>query len=285
MWKSKPFWVCLILTLVLAAVNAIEINPEDMSWTHTTGTMILHGGSNSVLFASIFAALFLGTDYACGTIRNKLDVGHSRVDVYFSSLITVTTGTLIISAVYTLPSIFKTIVWGKELGMPTNEFLLDISILVCAMIALSAIFTLIGMLISEKSLTTTFTIILAIVMLIGSAVILQFLSHPEYIPESQITAREDLESDGMPPFVAGYVTETETTEDGSDYNLVPNPLYVTGMKRDIMTAIIDVLPGGQIIRLESNQLHNPKLYPLYSLGVIAVSTTAGVLIFRRKDLK
>lgn len=263
LWKSKPFWVCAILSLALAVVNSIELNPNDTSWMYKTGSMIIAGGANVIIFASIFSALFLGTDYACGTIRNKLAVGHSRADVYLSSLITTITGTLIITAVYMVPSVFKALVWGKELGMPTNEFILDITIFVCAMIAFSAIYTLLGMLISEKSLTTTFTIVLSMVMLIGAIVLMEFLNQPEYVQNVEMT------ENGM------EMTEPE-----------PNPAYIKpGIKRDIMTAIVDVLPGGQLMNLEGNQLHNPELYPLYSFGVFAVSTAAGVLIFSRKDLK
>lgn len=268
LWKSKSFWVCVILSLALAVVNAIELNPEDKTWMYKTGSMIVSGGANATLLSSIFSALFLGTDYACGTIRNKLAVGHSRVGVYLSSLITTITGSLIITAVHTSPSVFKALVWGKELGMPTNEFLLNITIYVCAMIAFCAIFTLIGMLISEKSLTTTFTIVSAMVLLIGSTVLMTFLEQPEYLQDLEIT------ENGV-----------EMTEP------MPNPAYIKpGTKRDIMTAIVDILPGGQIMNLEYNQMHdpqmhNPKLYPLYSFGILAVSTAAGVLIFRRKDLK
>ncbi len=263
LWKSKSFWVCLILSLALAVVNSIELNPEDKTWMYKTGSMIVGGGSNAAILSSIFSALFLGTDYACGTIRNKLAVGHSRMGVYLSSLITTITGSLIITVAYAAPSIFKALVWGKELGMLTNEFLLNIAIYVCAMIAFCAIFTLIGMLISEKSLTTTFSIILAIILLIGSAVLMEFLNQPETIQNVGITV------DGM------SMTEPE-----------PNPAYIKpSTKRDIMTAIVDILPGGQLMCLESNQMHNPKQYLLYSLGVITVTTTAGVLVFRRKDLK
>ncbi|MBD5111655.1 MAG: ABC transporter permease subunit [Ruminococcaceae bacterium] len=263
LWKSKSFWVCAVLTLALAVLNSVELVPDDTSWMYATGKMMVDGGSNSMIFAAIFAALYLGTDYACGTIRNKLAVGHSRANVYFASLITVTSGALLIGAVYTIPSVFKAIVWGKELGVPIGEFLLYIAILVCAMIALGAIFTLLGMLITEKSLTTTFTIILAIVLEIGSAVLLEFLNQPKEISGLEMTV------DGI------TVTDPE-----------PNPAYIgKGLKRNIMTAITDVLPGGQIMRLETGDFHNPEFYPLYSFGVIAVTTAAGMLIFRRKDLK
>ena len=264
MWKSKSFWVCAVLTLALAVLNSIELVPDDTSWMYATCKMIVNGGSNSTIFAAIFAALYLGTDYACGTIRNKLAVGHSRANVYLASLITVTSGALLIGAVYTIPSVFKTIVWGKELGVPIGEFLLYIAILVFAMIAVSAIFTLLGMLITEKALTTTFTIILAIVLLIGSAVLMDILNQPKEVTYGKVT-------------IDSGALEMLTK---------PNPMYIgEGLKRNIMTAITDVLPGGQIMRLETGDFHNPELYPLYSVGVLAVTTAAGMLIFRRKDLK
>ena len=282
LWKFKPFWICAVLAFAFNILSNIEVTD---SWTYQTGQTVLSSGSKIMLFSSVFTALYLGTDYACGTIRNKLAVGHSRAKIYLSGLVTVITGSLLMLALCSVPSIIKSVVWGKELGMETGEFLLKLSILICAVISASAIFTLLGMSITSKSLTTTFTLVLTFVLLLGSMSLLQFLSQPEYIPENQITARDDLEADGMPPFVAAYVTETETKEDGAAYNLVPNPMYITGMRRDIMNTVIDVLPGGQMLTLQSSYTHNEKLYPLYSLGVIAVTTAAGMLVFRRKDLK
>lgn len=265
LWKSKSFWVCVILTLAFAILNAVlNFNSDDTSWMDETGSLIVDGISNSILFSAIFSALFLGTDYACGTIRNKLTVGHSRAGVYLSSLITVISGTLIITIMCAIPSILKAIVWGKNLGMTTDKFLLNIAIIVCAMIAVSAIFTLLGMLISEKSLITTFTIVLSVVMLIGSSILIQFLAQTENMPKYE------------------FLDDGSVTVVGEE----PNPVYIKpGIKRDIMTLIVDILPGGQLVNIESNEPDKPEIYPLYSFGVLTVTTAAGILIFRRKDLK
>lgn len=262
LWKSKAFWVCAMLSLALTVLNSIELNPDN-SWVYKTGSTIVNNGSNLSIFLSIFSGLFLGTDYACGTIRNKLTVGHSRVAVYFSNLIVTIMGSLIITVIYTIPAVFRALVWGKELGMPTNEFLLNIAIFVCAIIAYSAIFTLLGMLILEKFLTTTFTIALALLMLVSSSVLMTFLNQSEYIQDSK------------------------TTENGVEMTEpIPNPSYIKpGIKRDIMRTIADVTPCGQLMSLETNELHNPEFYPLYSFGVLAVTTTAGILVFHRRDLK
>lgn len=65
----------------------------------------------------------------------------------------------------------------------------------------------------------------------------------------------------------------------------PNPMYISGALRDVLTAINDVLPGGQAIQLEMGEPHEPQLMPLYSFGVSAMVTAAGLSLFRKKDLK
>lgn len=239
LWKFKLFWVCSVLAFVYAVIRNIEI-PEDTSWMYNTGFLIIRGGSVLMVFVSVFAALYLGTDYSCGTIRNKLSVGYSRAKIYLSNLIAVTSGTMLISAAYTLPPVFKAIVWGKDLGMPTNKFLLGISILVCAMIAVSAILTLLGMIIMERAVAAVVIIVMTLGFIFGSAVLLETLNRLEMIWD---------------------------------------------VDKAINVAVLDILPYGQVMRLEADQLSNPEMYPLYSFNVLAVTTAAGMIIFRKKDLK
>lgn len=46
----------------------------------------------------------------------------------------------------------------------------------------------------------------------------------------------------------------------------------------------DIMPSGQLLQMETGA-DIPRIFPFYSLAVTAISTIAGVLIFRRKDLK
>ncbi|MDE7362141.1 MAG: ABC transporter permease [Oscillospiraceae bacterium] len=220
--------------------------------------------SNVTLFAAIFAALYLGTDYSNGTIRNKMIIGHTRAEIYFANLVTVAVGGVLIFAAACAAMLVLGLCLGGKLGMPAGEFALDIAVCLCAVIAICAIFTVLGMLFSSKSTIITLTLVLTFVLVISAAMIASLLAEPEYTTEYMITA------DGG----------VEMSEE-----LKPNPLYVSGIKRDILTAVNDVLPSGQLMQMEIGIVQNAGIMPLYSLGVLAVSTAVGAVVFRRKELK
>ena len=151
---------------------------------------------------------------------------------------------------------------GGGMGMSAEELLFKMMICVSAVIAIGAIFTLLGMLFTSKSTIVTITLVMTFVLIIGAAVIESMLIEPEYVTS----------------FV---MTDGEVTQGDPE----PNPLYVSGTKRDLLEAVNDVLPSGQIMQLEIGTLRSAELMPLYSLGVLAVTTAIGALVFRRKDLK
>lgn len=264
LFKFGPFWVCVILSVAVCLVNDVLFAVLDGDWVNQTGDFILNQvGSTALFIAAIFAPLYLGTEYACGTIRNKLTAGHSRVSSYLASLIPVTSGTLIILAAYCVPLVAMSLIWGKDLGMTSGEFCMRILIIVAAAVASSSLFTLLGMLITLKSLTTAITIVSAFVLFQGSFMVVNLLNQPEYIADYNMV----IDGAAMP---------------GTE----PNPSYIKdGALRNILTAVTDVLPSGQMVRLQDNSMHNRELYPLYSLGILAITTTAGITIFRKKDLK
>ncbi len=260
MWRTKSFWVCVMLSFALSAVNNITLNP---GWKEHTARILLDGHSNSIILIAIFASLFLGTGYAHNTVRNKLIIGSGRADIYLSNLVTVILGGLIIALAYMLPSIFTVCVFGNEFGMNEKEFAFNALAIICALTAVCAIFTLLGTLITSKSANTAITITATFALCLGAAVILSLLQQPEFISNYEMTAN------GM--------TQTDPT---------PNPAYIPpGAKRNILTAVNDIIPTGQIIQMETGEPHNAELMPLYSFGVLSVTTAAGMLVFRRKDVK
>lgn len=260
MFKSKCFWVCLILNFTLSLSNCVVL--PDPSGQENTANALLGGGTNTVVFVAIFAALFLGTDYSNNTIRNKLTVGSSRITVYFSSLLTVIVGASIIQLAEDIPQI-AVVLFGKSFGMSFGEFAFKWLILLLAIVATSAILTLLGMLITSKSANVAIAITAVFALTLGALIIMELLAQPEYESGFELT------ENGV------VVTEPQK-----------NPVYIgPGLKRDILTAANDVLPTGQIAQIETGKLHNKEYLPFYSLGVIVITTAAGIAVFRKKDLK
>ncbi len=263
LWKTKSFLVCLILAFALAVLNFLTSYSQQPECVKTLGAQLLSGPSNIVFFTSIFAALYLGTDYSNGTIRNKLIIGHKRMEIYFSNLITTAAGSLIMFAAAWLAVLITGLCLGGEIGMPAGELAYKMLICICAAISVSSIFTLFGMLLSSKSTIVTITLVSTFALLIGAAVIESLLAAPEYVRNYELT-------------VNGSVVRTEPE---------PNPMYVGGVKREIMQTVNEILPSGQIMQLEMGIERHAEFMPLYSLGVLAAFTAVGGAVFRKKDLK
>lgn len=167
------------------------------------------------------------------------------------------TGSVLIELSELVPMIFLTSFFGKSFGMEAGAFAFQMFAIFCALEAANGIFTLIGMLITSKPISVVLSIFIGIRLISTGSVIINVLNIPEFIEDSDDANAEPVRSDN----------------------------YIDGAFRNILITVNDILPGGQIMQIETGQLHNEKTFPLYSLGVLAVSTAAGVAVFRRKDLK
>lgn len=263
LWKTKSFWVCLIGSFGFAAVITVSSYLDDKEVAERLGNMALTCNSFVLFFTSVFTALFLGTDYSNGTVRNKLTVGGKRGGIYLSDFITVSAGALLCflatrAAVWSIG-----LAVGGGLGIPAEGYMLAELAGVCAVTAMSALFTLIGMLVTAKSITAVLSIVITFAMTAAAGTITGVLKTPETSVNYGLAENGEV-----------VVGEAE-----------PNPYYVSGVKRVILTAVNDILPAGQLFQTAVGEPHNVGLMPVYALGVTAVSTAIGTLVFRRKDLR
>lgn len=260
LWKTKSFWICVGVAFAVCFSNLLLEYAAKPAVVLRLGKLLIQGTSTLVLIAAVFSAIFIGTDYSCGTIRNKITIGRRRSEIYLSNFIVTTTGALIMSAVIWIgESLFGLFTHG-ELGMPAGKFAGMMAVNVFVMIAFCAIFTFIGMNIASKSSGIVVSIGVSILVILCGGMIADWLNQPEI--------RSDY-----------YIENGELKT--SEY---PNPMYVSGTLRDILTVLDEALPGGQVVRLESGE-GSPGLMPLYSVGVTAAVTAVGLAVFRRKDLK
>lgn len=263
LWKTRSYWVCVIASLALCITNLVFDYIVDKRVVQNLERFFMNDSSNIMLFAAIFSALYIGTDHSCGTIRNKLIIGRPRSQIYLSNLIVTSSGALSIRVISWIAEALFGFVAGGKIGIPAGRLALLMTVSVFSIISACSIFTFIGMIISSKSSGTVISIVAIIALIIGAAIIMTMLNQPE--------------------MTFDYVINPDGGFGSTD--LYPNPLYISGALRDVFIAINDVFPGGQAIQLEMGEPHEPQLMPLYSLGVTAVVTAAGLAVFRRKDLK
>ncbi len=266
LWKNKPFWLGMIFFPGIVLLNLFT-NYHDMKLGYFQSSLdpflyavfILIG-----VFTAVWAALFLGTEYSDGTVRNKLVCGHSRTAVYLSSLIICFVSSLLVCL---LSVLFVFMVGIPLFGLPQSPTLSIMSQYGCGILmiaALSGIFTLLAMLINNKPVSSIVCSIGFFVLLFITILILNRLDAPE-----MLTGMYDMTVDGS-------VIPQEP---------VPNPRYLRGTARTIHEFLRDLLPLGIGLQLQQGGLQHPLQSCLLALFVTAGTTTGGILAFRRKDLK
>ncbi len=265
LWKNTVFWLeivamLLFYTLVMTS-NYQDVRKYGISYSLDN----LFAGSFMIIgfFTATFASMFLGTEYSDGTIRNKLIMGHGRAAIYLSNLAVCFVSTMLVC----LSSIVLTCVMGIPMFGPLTKPLVNTLALIGAGIfitaAYSAIFTLIAMLISNKPVAVIACIFTCIAIYFGSMSISMKLEEPEIYPE--------------------YIgIENGELVSGQPY---PNPNYLRGTKRAVYEFMYDFLPAGQGFQLARESSTFKIQFPLYSLFITGSATAAGILVFRKKDLK
>lgn len=264
MWTRKVFWVGVIFMAFMGVILPIYRN------NYTRKFEAIYFIDNTFFTCAIFAAivsavfcsLFVGTEYSDGTMRNKIVIGHSRVAIYLSNLITNTIAGCIFCTVFFILHLCV----GLSLH---GTFVLELEVIIILIlsvymlsIAVSAIFTLMAMLNQNKSVVSITCILSVVTLLLIGIYSFTRLNEPEIRPAYTST-------NGSP------IYEEDT----------PNPDYVGGTERKVYEFIYDFLPGGQMIQFASMEISNPYMLSLYSSIIIIITIGIGIPLFCKKDLK
>lgn len=262
--KSKIFWACMGAMLIYSIVYMLSecISAEALAdYSYDIDSYYFHFTITIGGFCALFSSMFLGTEYSDGTMRNKIIVGHTRVNIYMANLVTVFVVTLMLMCVWLLGPLIAMPFFGVwTMGITSLMGYLMIAVLFEA--AFAAIFTFICMQSSNKAMTIVISLLLFLGMLVAVGMINSALSEPETVNGILMT------KDGM------QMSDPE-----------PNPNYVSGMTRKIYEFINDFLPTGQGIQLWQLQMGNTVRMAVSSIVITVVTTLSGILIFRKKDLK
>lgn len=261
-----------------AAFGQITINPMVFDYAGSVGVT-----------AAVWSSLFLGTDHSDGALRNKLVAGHSRTAIYFANLVTNAAVALLQCAAYLAVTFgLGSLLIGSP-RMEASRLLLLLTGTIATTIAFCAVFTAVGMLCARKTVT-------ALICIAGVFLLHGYLSSVDSylnIPKYSITVEghDDREPDvTYEPNETGYVTGMRRTIFELLDDIVPSGQavqYMRHWKREIPSSFVETLTAEQLEEYKSYT--RPEVDPLplmaYSLGVTALSTAAGVLLFRKKDLK
>ncbi len=265
LWKDKVFWFCMGAMLVYSVVymlNGCRQATVAMSeYNYCIDKYYFHFAVVIGAFCALFCSMFLETEYSDGTIRNKIIVGHTRTGIYLANLISVFAATLLIMVAWLIGALTAVPVLGVwEMGVPNLLAYLFIAVMFEA--AFSAIFTFICMQSTNEAVTVAVSMLLFLGLLVFSSKIYNALDEPEMTSSVIITAN------GM-----------EMSEPA------PNPNYVRGVTRMIYEFITDFLPAGQGLQMWQLEIRNSVRMIMSSIAITVLTTSCGIIVFKRKDLK
>lgn len=210
---------------------------------------------------AVFCSLFIGTEHSDGTIRNKVIIGQKRVSIYLANFIISSIASIVMCVMFFVPYLCIGIPLLGFFEMDIKIVLLFTATVFMLAIVFSSIFTSISMLNHNKAVTAVICILFAFLLLIAGAQLNNILSQPETIMGLTVT------------------------ENGQEYQELPNPNALDEGGRKIVQFFYDFLPGGQAIQCASLGAENLPLLPVYSLVIIILTTGAGAIFFKKKELK
>lgn len=261
--KNRLFWILTIFSMGLAMCmiytrysdmkkygDVIEAEQLMLNYATITGIVI-----------AIFTSLFLGTEYSDGVIRNKISVGHKRIHIYLSNLIITTIASLFSYIIFIIVVAIIGIPLFGWITIPVSKLFMLLGCIFVTVVAYSGIFTFLAMIISNKSVTAVVSIMLAFGFMMAAMICLNKVLAEEYIPATSIVDGE-------------MVTEE-----------IKNPKYPSEKERKIYQTLTDINPAGQMFQLVGRTTPNLKILPIYSLGLLIIFTSAGIVLFNKKDLK
>lgn len=263
--KNTLFWAGIIFMCLFAALLVLGQYHSYVKYdSQVTLDNIFFAYALLIgMLSAVFCSLFFGTEYSDGTIRNKIIIGHTRMEIYFSNLMT----NIVVSFLFCL--VF--LITAAAVGTPLIGFLtLDARIILLFLLgtfvltaAYASIFTLISMVCGNKAAVAVISILLVVVLLLVATSLNGRLEAPEFYNGIMLADSQ------------GNMTSQS----------IPNPTYLKGTARAVVQFIYDFLPTGQSIQYSSMAVLHAWQLPLYSFFITVVSAFTGAAVFHKKDIK
>lgn len=244
--RSKWFWLCLGGMLALAGAF-IGMQYTAMDYKVALSRVIFLPMSFYGMVCAALVSLFAGEDYSDGFIRNKLIAGHSRCNIFASSLIISSLACIILYLVCTLfTACIGCLLFKRDI---TSFRFLQCLVLGLGMcMAYSSIYCTITMLCGSKTTAAVLCLALAFALLCSCLHTNQVMVQPAI-------------KNGM-----------------------PNPAYVDGFAKVVYGFLHDMNPTGQAAQLSSMTIFHPTRWLLCDLFWI-LAAGVGCTVFHRKDIQ
>ena len=266
-FKNIFTWITFAIIFLIGCLGATEVGP--------------HSSPDDIYLLSLvigipaMITLCIGMEVGSGAVRNKIVKGYRKGQIFLCELIMALTIAFVMfvitGASFILPNlpILKTIPFEVLCKIVIGMIMMNLGVAVIA-VAISC-------LIHNRAISAVLSLVLIIGILFMGYYLNDQLNNPEFF--------DAYSSDGT------WIQ-----------NAHRNPNYVDGTQRVIYEILYDANPMGQMIEYSEIlspyftphyvKLETPKeemdfinSAPLYSLGIILIVSSAGYILFRKKNVK
>lgn len=272
---SCSFWLAVIATTFFGIASPVmqyfdlrqhpKVYQElDIAYRNIDGVLFTSSMLLMIILA-VFMGIFISTEHSDGTIRNKIITGHKRSHIYLSKLIVCGTVGVSMNIYFILLLLLFGNILLEDSVMPLRDLSLFSACGSLFLIAAIALYLLLGMLIQNKAVNAVCILLLSFGMLFTALQLDYLLTAPEY-----------------------YDSYTYINQDTGETEYIPrekNIKYPRGLKRKIYEKLYVSIPGCQIHQVQVQEKKRLAESSVYALLVIILSTSAGIVLFQRKDLK
>lgn len=261
--KCRVFYIVCAAAMVICAALVYSHHGDFEDYSASLRLCLFDHVPLIGLICSVFIGLMLGAEYSDGTMRNKLIVGHKRLNVYLSYVIVSAIGAVIVSALCLIVTVALGLALYKSLGISLGAclWLCFCELMIAAASASAA--ALVVACTRSRSVAAVMCIIVFLGLLFAGSYINGRLEEPEFIDYYLMTSN------------SGVPMEVETA---------PNPRYVSGRERTALELTCEFIPAGQSVLMSNFSVTEPARLPLMSTLFIICTTAAGCAIFKKKDL-
>lgn len=264
--RNKIFHLEIIVTLVLSVWIVLANYSTDLQATENRLYLEDVFFNMYQIFGMLLAtavSLLVGNEYSDGTIRNKLVVGHTRWAIYMAQLLTNLVATTLALLVHSISSGLLGYALFGSLQISIEQFLTMVACNVLIAWGQTTLYTALSMDISAKAIPSVVAILLSWGMLLCANMVYNQLREPETTYES-ITI----------------------TENGVDFGeVVENPAYIDGALRTAYEWVLDLLPEGQLLQIQTGETERMAHWPPLEVVYFVVTTGVGYVCFRKKDIR
>ena len=247
MYHSRCFWMCLGGMLMMA-VGFLLMQGTAMDYTVPLSRVIFLPMSFYGVAVAALISMFVGEDFADGFIRNKLIAGRSRKAVFLSTLMVCWTACVVI---YLITTGFTYLAGSFffEADILFLEFVRHLLLGILTCLAYGSIFCTVSKLVGKKASAVLICMGLAFFMLFFALHTNQVMVQPEY------------------------------------KNGIPNPHYVSGLRKAIYALLHDGNPTGQAAQLSAMHIFHSIRWIVWDLGWMLTAAVLGPALFQRSDIR